>query len=75
LSEEDRGRLHELVRSISQSSVIVGARLEDKARSKFLSDVNPAVPPAVALPEMRTFFEDRHMIGRDEFLKILCKRQ
>jgi hypothetical protein len=74
LSEEDRGRLHELVRSISQSSVIVGARLEDKARSKFLSDVAPAVPPAVALPAMRTFFEDRHMIGRDEFLKILCKR-
>jgi hypothetical protein len=76
MSEEDRVRLRELVRSISQPSVIVGARLEDKSRAKFLSDVAPAMPdPAVALQAMRTFFEDRHMMGREEFLKILRKSQ
>jgi PilZ domain-containing protein len=76
MSEEDRERLRELVRSISQPSVIVGARLEDKTRAKFLADVAPAVPdPAVALQAMRTFFEDRHMMGREEFLKILRKSQ
>jgi hypothetical protein len=76
MSEEDRERLRQLMRSISRPSVIVSSRLP--ARPSPISQPQPMrdVPnPAAVLQAMHNFFEDRHMMGREEFLRILRKSQ
>ena len=74
MPEEDRERLRELVRSISRPSVIVGSRVATRAASPAPTEPLPAVAnPRAALQAMRDFFEDRHMMGREEFLRILRK--
>jgi hypothetical protein len=76
MSEEDRERLRELVRSISRPSVILGSRTAARAPSAPPSEALPAVAnPSAALQAMLNFFEDRHMMGREEFLRILRKSQ
>jgi hypothetical protein len=71
--EADRERLRELLRSISRPSVILSSHIA--ARPPVLqSDVLlPAANPGAALQAMSTFFEDRQMMGREEFLRILRK--
>jgi hypothetical protein len=74
ISEEDRGRLRELVRSISPASVIVSPRTASQPPSIAQSGALPGMAnPAAALEAMLNFFEDRHIMGREEFLKILRK--
>jgi PilZ domain len=79
MSDEDRERLRELVRSISRPSVIVGSRVAMRAPSIPPIPQAEALPaaanPSAALRAMIDFFEDRHMMGRDEFLRILRKNQ
>jgi hypothetical protein len=76
VSEEDGKRLRELVGSISPHSVIVSSLVPPRSASMPRSDALPPVTnPGAALQAMRTFFEDRHMMGREEFLKILRKSQ
>ena len=74
MSEEDRERLRELVRSISRPSVILGSRVAQRAPSTPQPDALPAVAnPGATLQAMLNFFEDRQMMGREEFLRILRK--
>jgi hypothetical protein len=75
IAEEDRKRLRELLRSISPASVILaspgvtsGASAPSLPRSESLS---PDVNSRVALQAITKFFEDRHVMGREEFLRIL----
>jgi len=76
MSEEDRERLRELVRSISRPSVILGGRVAVRAPSTTPAETLPGVAnPAATLQAMSNFFEDRHMMGREEFLRILRKSQ
>ncbi|MGB7072113.1 MAG: PilZ domain-containing protein [Candidatus Sulfotelmatobacter sp.] len=76
MSEGDRERLRELVRSISRPSVILGARVATPTPSTLQPEGSPQVAnPAAALQAMMNFFEDRHMMGREEFLGILRKGQ
>ncbi len=76
MSDEDRERLRELVRSISRPSVILGARVAAPAPSTLQPAGSPPVAdPGAALQAMVNFFEDRHMMGREEFLRILRKGQ
>jgi hypothetical protein len=76
MSDEDRERLRELVRSISRPSVILGARVATPAPSTLQPAGSPPVAnPGAALQAMVNFFEDRHMMGREEFLRILRKGQ
>src|SRR6266446_2167990 len=78
VSEENRGRLRELVRSLSPTSVILSPRTAPGNPSPPAprSDVVPAAANAAAtLQAILTFFEDRHVMGREEFLKILRKSQ
>jgi hypothetical protein len=84
VSTEDRARLQRLVRSISPPSVIVPSfpRPSQAAASPALptpaprSDVPPAAPnPAATLQAIQKFFENRHVMGREEFLKILRRGQ
>ena len=72
MPEEDRERLRELVRSISRPSVIVGSRVATRAASPIPTEPLPTVAnPRAALQAILDFFEDRHMMGREEFLRIL----
>jgi hypothetical protein len=74
MSEGDRERLRELVRSISRPSMILGSPVTKRAPSPLPSDSLPHVAnPGAALQAMRNFFEDRQMMGREEFLRILQK--
>jgi hypothetical protein len=73
MSEEDRERLRGLVRSLSQPSVIMSPRPH-----KRLASTSPPVTPApavanptAALQAISKFFEERHVMGREEFLRIL----
>jgi hypothetical protein len=84
MSDEDRGRLRELVRSISSPSVIVpaltqGSRVGPRSPSSAApprSEVLPAVAnPGATLQAILKFFEDRHVMGREEFLRILRMSQ
>jgi hypothetical protein len=76
MSDEDRERLRELVRSISRPSVILGARVAAPAPSTLQPEGSQQIAnPSAALQAMVTFFEDRHMMGREEFLRILRKGQ
>ena len=76
MSDEDRERLRELVRSISRPSVILGGRVAVRAPSAAPAETLAGVTnPATILKAMSNFFEDRHMMGREEFLRILRKSQ
>jgi hypothetical protein len=76
VSDEYRARLRELIRSISQPSVIMGARPALECGPVSPSVALPALPnPTAALQAIQKFFEDRHVMGREEFLRILRKSQ
>lgn len=76
MSDEDRERLRELVRSISRPSVILGGLVAVRAPSTAPAETLPGMAnPAATLQAMSNFFEDRHMMGREEFLRILRKSQ
>jgi hypothetical protein len=72
MSEADRSRLHDLVSSISPHSVVLGARLPTQSVLMARADAPLAVKnQSAVLQVMVKFFEDRHMMGREEFLRIL----
>jgi len=75
VSDEDRARLRELVRSISQPSVIMGLRPSDRAFSAPSIALPAVANPSAALLAIQKFFEDRHVMGREEFIRILRKSQ
>jgi hypothetical protein len=76
MTEENREHLRELVRSISRPSVILGAGDAMPAPSTLRPEGSPQVAnPGAALQAMVNFFEDRHMMGREEFLRILRKSE
>jgi dihydroorotase len=76
VSEGDREQLRELVNSISRSSVILGSRAAPHASSISQSDPLPGLAnPGAALHALQSFFEDRHVMGREQFLTILRNSQ
>ncbi len=76
IADEDRERLRALVRSLSQPSVILGARTAQRPPSNPQTTAVPGLAnPGAALQAITRFFEDRHVLGREEFLRILRKSQ
>lgn len=83
MSDSDRERLRELLRSLSRPSVILGARPEINAALIPEADglsmpPNPATPvtnPGAALRAVMNFFDERHILSREEFFRILRKSQ
>jgi hypothetical protein len=76
MSEENRERLCELARSISRPSMILSSRSTPRPPAVPQPEMLRAVAnPAAALQAIFTFFEDRHMMGREEFLRIVRKSQ
>ena len=76
MSEENRAQLRGLVSTISRPSVVMGPRI---ASSLPAGGAFAAVPlisdPAAALQALTDFFENRQMLMRDDFLRILRKSQ
>lgn len=75
ISERNREHLRGLVGSIPRSSMI-GSRVAAPAPSIPQSDAVPGVTnPMAALQAILNFFENRHVMGREEFLTLLRKNQ
>jgi hypothetical protein len=76
ISEKDRERLRELVASISRPAATLSAQGATRALTIPQPDaLSAAANPSAALQAMRSFFENRHVMGREEFLRILRKNQ
>jgi PilZ domain len=76
ISDQARERLRALARSLSQPSIIMGARQAERPPLNPQANPAPAVTnPSAALQAIEKFFEDRHVMGREEFLRILRKSQ
>jgi PilZ domain len=74
ISEKDREQLRALVASISRQSATLSAQGATRPLTILQSDaLSAAANPSAALQAMRSFFENRHVMGRDEFLRILRK--
>jgi hypothetical protein len=75
VSDENRARLLELVRSLSQPSVIMGVRPALEPAASVLSAMPAVQNPTAAFLAIQKFFEDRQVMSRDEFGRILRKSQ
>lgn len=75
ISERDRERLSELLRSLSRPSVILGAPSPTDLRSAPHDSSSHIANPAAVLQAVEQFFEERHVLGREEFFKILGQFQ
>ena len=76
VSDKSRERLRALVGSISQPSVIMGTHVPKRSPSSPETNPIPGVlNPGAAVQAITKFFEDRHVLGREEFLRILRKSQ
>jgi hypothetical protein len=76
MSDTNRERLRELVQSLAQSSAILGTRrMLDRGSPPTLHNAAPVKDPAAALRAISDFFEQRRMLDREEFFRILQKSQ
>ena len=73
VADEDRNRLRELVRSACRPSVILGSRIALTSAPMVQFDVSSVANPTAVLQAILNIFKDRHMMGREEFLRILRK--
>ena len=76
MSDKDRERLRELLKSLSQPSVILGGgaptRTPTVSRAETMA---PVKNPQVVVQALMDFFEDRQMLSREEFFRLLRKSQ
>jgi hypothetical protein len=75
-SEEDRERLRELLRSLSRPSVILRAGPATRPPSILpVETLTPVTNARAAIQAVTNFFEDRQILTREEFFRILRKSQ
>jgi hypothetical protein len=76
MSEQDSHHLKELLGRISRPSVILGPGIVSSLPSSAPLDGVPLISDsAAALRAFIEFFETRHMLTREDFLRILSKSQ
>lgn len=77
MTEENRSRLRQLLRTISRPSVILGAATTAPAVAAGNAALSISLPAdsTAALRALAEFFESRQLLMRDEFLRILRKSQ
>lgn len=76
LSEENRGRLKELLGSISRPSIIMGPGVASALPARdLLKDVALIADAGAALKALVSFFEDRQMLMREDFLRVIKQSQ
>jgi hypothetical protein len=71
VSEADREQLRELIASISRSSAILDSRATHAPSIPQSASLPGVANPSAALQALHDFFEDRHVMGREQFLTIL----
>jgi hypothetical protein len=72
MPHEDRERLRELIRSLAPRSAIVTSRVAQRPSPILPADAPATVAnPKAVLQAIQDFFKDRHVMGREEFLRIL----
>jgi PilZ domain len=72
MADDDRAQLKELLRTISRTTVVMGAPLLGSAP---LEPVPLISDPSAALRALVEFFNKRPALPRDEFLRLLRKSQ
>jgi hypothetical protein len=76
MSPENRARLKELLGTISRSAAIMGPGFISSLPASSPLDQAIAVPnPGAAVQSLLAYFENRHMLMRDDFVKILANSQ
>ena len=75
MSEENRAQLKKLLSVISRPTVVVGLRAATSLAGSDVTGAGPIANPAAALRALTDFFENRQMLMRDDFLKILRESQ
>ena len=76
LSDENQTRLRQLLARISHPCVIMGPGIASSLPSANSMESVPLVEnPAAAIQELIDFFENRQMLMRDDFLRLLKKSQ
>lgn len=73
MGEEQRERLRDLLRSLTRPSGILGRRLQEAKANE--EGTTPAANAEAFLQAITNFFEDRQMLSREEFERILRKSQ
>lgn len=76
ISDESKGRLKQLLATLSHRSVIMGPGIASSLPAKGpLENVPLISDPAVAIQALVEFFETRQILMRDDFLRLLKKSQ
>jgi hypothetical protein len=76
MSDLDHTRLKELLATISRPVKIMGPGFISTLPTCGPMDNPIAIPnPAAAVTSLMAFFENRHMLMRDDFMKIIAKSQ
>jgi hypothetical protein len=76
IAEENRERLRELLLSLSQRALIMGAEAPAEPIPTHTPQSSSTIQnPAAALRAISDFFQERYMLSRDEFLRIVKKSQ
>jgi hypothetical protein len=76
MSEDNRTRLRELLGTVSQPSMIMGPGIASVLPSSGPMEAVPLISdPKAGIQALISFFEDHHMLTRDDFLSILRKSQ
>jgi len=76
IADEDRARLKDLLRSLSQPSVIMGPGISSSLSQGGRTESVPVISdPVAAVRAVVEYFDGRSMLMRDEFLQILRNSQ
>jgi len=80
MSDDTRARLRELLGTVSRPAMIMGSGF-GPGIAPGLSPAKPSgtaptiADPAAAIRSLVAFFEERHMLTREDFLQVLAKSQ
>ena len=76
MSEESQARLKQLLANISHPSLIMGSGVASSLSSHgSLTEVPLLSDPVAAVQALARFFEQHHMLVRDDFMRILRESQ
>ena len=75
MSEANRAQLKQLLSTISRPTVVMGSRVTSSPAVGERTSAILLANPAAALRALTDFFENRQMLMRDDFLKILRASQ
>jgi hypothetical protein len=75
MSAENNERLRELLRSLSRPSVILPPHAAPIPAAPVPNSSPQVANPSAALQALLDYFEERHILSRDEFFRILRRSQ